>query len=96
MNTKKQQIAQALKAAGYNNRKVTVKDVSGSLNWSFDVTIRDANVVLADVKAAANRFRDIDRCEASGEILSGGNTYIRFFAAPDVAVAWNVHPAQLL
>lgn len=74
MNSPADNIRAALKTAGFKSRQVTVKMPHYG---SVTVTIRDASVRLDAVKAVAMPFERISRCEASGEILSGGNTFVR-------------------
>lgn len=62
----------ALKAAGYNARQVTVRHDSCTLR----VTVRSARVSLAHVEEIAGAFEKIDRDQATGEILCGGNTFV--------------------
>lgn len=62
----------ALKTAGLNARQVTVRQ----RNSTLDVTIRDAAVSHAKVSAIAGAFESVHRCEASGEILLGGNVFV--------------------
>lgn len=71
-----QALRAALKAAGYNARKVTVRDRGGSTHTSLHVTIRDASVSLSKVRAIAAPHEHVRRDPASGEILLGGNTYL--------------------
>lgn len=68
-----QALRAALKAAGYNARRVTVREGNSSLQ----VSIRDAWVSLSKVEAIANKFSVVRHCETTGEILSGGNTFVR-------------------
>jgi hypothetical protein len=89
MSNKKTLITEAIKALGYNSRQVSVKDNGGSSNWSFDVTIRDASVNYEKLSKAVNRFEKIDRCEASYEILSGGNTYVTVRLSDEVQAKWS-------
>jgi hypothetical protein len=63
----------ALKQAGFNARMVTVRDRHSTLY----VTIRDASASLTKVKAIAEPFESVSRDHATGEILSGGNTFLR-------------------
>lgn len=65
----------ALKSAGYNSRKVTVRDRGGSLETSLLVTIRSADVSLTAVTEIAAPFANIHR-DGYGEILGGGNTFV--------------------
>lgn len=62
----------ALKTAGFNGRKVTVRLDQSTLR----VTIRDPSAPLSTVKTIADRFSSIRRCEKTGEILCGGNTFV--------------------
>jgi hypothetical protein len=72
-----QQLKAALKAAGYNQRQVSVRNRPGGLSWSLVVTVRCSSVDIEKVKHVAGTFESIDRCEYSGEILGGGNIYVR-------------------
>lgn len=62
----------ALKTAGFSAQQVTVRQ----RNSTLDVTIRDAAVSQAQVKAIAGAFESVRRDEASGEILIGGNVFV--------------------
>jgi hypothetical protein len=62
----------ALKAAGFNARRVSVRADHSTLR----VTVRDASVSLTQVAAIANAFEVVRRDHASGEILCGGNTFV--------------------
>ncbi|MEO7734895.1 MAG: hypothetical protein ABIY55_28325 [Kofleriaceae bacterium] len=63
----------ALKQAGFNARMVTVRERHSTL----DITIRDASAALTKVKSIADRFELVTRDHATGEILCGGNVFIR-------------------
>ena len=71
-STPAQTLRAALKAAGFNARRVTVRQNHSTLY----VTIRDAWTSLTQVKAIADKFEVVRRCEASGEILCGGNIFV--------------------
>lgn len=68
-------IRAALKAAGYNARRVTVKSGGSSTHSSYKVTIRDASVSLSAITKIAMPYENVRR-DGYGEILSGGNTYV--------------------
>jgi hypothetical protein len=70
--TPAQALRAALKAAGFNARRVTVRERGSSLY----VSIRDAGASLSKVDAIANKFSVVSRCEVTREILSGGNTFV--------------------
>jgi hypothetical protein len=67
-----QALRAALKAAGFNARRVTVREDHNTLR----VTIRDAWASLSKVTAIAAPFERVSRCDATGEILSGGNVFL--------------------
>ena len=62
----------ALKTAGYSARQVTVRQRHSTL----DVAIRERGVSLTKVSTIAGAFESVRRCEASGEILLGGNVFV--------------------
>lgn len=63
----------ALKQAGFNSRQVSARHDHSTLR----VTIRDASVSLTRVQEIAGAFESVSRDQATGEILAGGNTFIR-------------------
>jgi hypothetical protein len=71
-NSPAQALRAALKAEGFNARCVTVRQHYSTLH----VTIRDAWVSLTRVKKIADKHSVVRRCEATGEILCGGNTFV--------------------
>lgn len=62
----------ALKVAGFNARCVTVREHHSTLR----VTIRTPSASLTRIKEITAPFESVRRCQASGEILSGGNTFV--------------------
>src|SRR5437870_2363922 len=63
----------SLKQAGFNARKVSVRYLHSTLY----VTIRDGSVSLTRVTEIAGAFESVSRDHATGEILCGGNTFVR-------------------
>ena len=61
-----------LKDNGYSRKQVSVRNRNGSIQ----VTIKDLNVGVKKVESLVKGFEDISRCEAAGEILCGGNTFV--------------------
>lgn len=57
---------------GWTSRQVSVRNDRGSIRC----TIKAPGVQLAAVKEIASQHEVIHRCERTGEILSGGNTYV--------------------
>lgn len=70
------QIRATLKAKGWSSRLVSVRSESFSMGSAICVEIKSADVPIQAVKAIAQQHERIDRCEFSGEILSGCNRYV--------------------
>jgi len=70
---------------GYNAKFVTVKKRH---YYALDFTIRDASVNKKHLEKWVKRFESISRCEYSGDILSGGNTFVDVSASEDVKKQW--------
>ena len=66
------EIRSQLKTLGYSAHDVSVRSDHNSL----DITIRRNGLNVKAIKAVANSYENVSRCEISGEILSGGNTYV--------------------
>lgn len=60
---------------GLNNRQVSVRGERCTYSWAIRVTIK-VPVAKSKIEAIAKSAESIRRCEYSGEILSGGNTYV--------------------
>jgi len=60
---------------GLNCRKVSVRGRPCTYSWAIDVVIK-VPTAKSPIEAIAKGAESIDRCEYSGEILSGGNTYV--------------------
>lgn len=71
-----QQIRADLKAAGYKARDISVRCNNIGYSSAVRITIKKANIRKSDIEAIAKKYENIDRCDISGEILLGGNTYI--------------------
>ncbi|MEL7191477.1 MAG: hypothetical protein AAFO96_03490 [Bacteroidota bacterium] len=74
------EIRAAIKTLGYKtggkNADVTVRKRS---SYSFQITQKNPDLALQElamIELTVKNFQSIDRCEYSGEILSGANTYI--------------------
>jgi len=81
-------IRESLKAAGYGPKRVAVRNHSYSMGSSVNVTVKDATANLKEIEAIAHENENVRRCEYSGEILSGGNTF--------VFVAWSREAEQAM
>ena len=63
---------------------LTNKDLSLSVKWEgyskvINAKIKSENVNLDALKAALGEFENIHKCEKTGEILSGGNTFVSLY-----------------
>ena len=67
--------AELKRVLGYNARKVSVKQSNASMMCSFDFTIRDMKVDIDIIELFSDCIKKIHRCEHTGEILGGGNTF---------------------
>jgi hypothetical protein len=71
-DTAAQRLRTALKAAGYNTKRASVRHDGSTLR----VTLRDAGASSSAVHAIASSFVQVRRCEGDGDILCGGNTFV--------------------
>lgn len=65
-------IRQAPKEHGYSNRKVGVR-YDGYAIW---LTIKDLAIDIKEIEQLAKGYESYERDEFTGEILSGGNTFV--------------------
>lgn len=72
-NTPAARIRSNLKAAGIPAKAVSVRSRH---TGSVEVVVKSLAVDFRKVKEIAQQEENIRRCEATGEILSGGNTYV--------------------
>lgn len=80
----KNEVVAKLKAAGYNTKMVSVSVTHSRI----EATIRNASVSHKTVSDIVKSFESISRCEASGEILCGGNTFTSVEISDAVAAEW--------
>jgi len=64
------------KQLGVTNRQVSVRSRSSGYDEAIDIEIKDLTVNKMKVEEIASKYEYIRRCEYSGEILAGGNTYV--------------------
>lgn len=65
-------IRKALKEHGYSNRKVGVR-YDGYAIW---LTTKDLAIDIKEIEQLAKGYESYERDEFTGEILSGGNTFV--------------------
>ncbi len=80
-------IRATLKLRGWNARAVSVRCDYYSMGSSIYVTVRQFGISAQAVKDAVEGFARIDRCQMTGEILSGGNTFVHVDYATKVQEA---------
>jgi len=84
----KTEIRKQLKELGFNNRIIGVKERPGGLSWSFKLLIKDPTVDQKQIEDLARTFTSVDRCAASGEIMSGGNVFISVISYDSYLKYW--------
>ena len=72
------EIRAAYKRLGWNSRKISVRTDYYSMGSSIHIEIKSPEVDARKAEEIARGAEHIDRCEITGEILSGGNTYVHF------------------
>ena len=75
MKDRAQQIREALKAAGIKRSEVGVT-VMHYTALKLQLKVEASTLDMQAVFNASEGHESIDRCEATGEILSGGNTFV--------------------
>ncbi|MFJ1367006.1 hypothetical protein ACILDU_11275 [Capnocytophaga canimorsus] len=75
-----------LKRLGYSNRQISVQQKYAGYEEVIYIIFKfiPSKQLFKQVKELANKFRSVDYCQCSGEVLSGGNTFI------NVSVDWAV------
>lgn len=72
-----QKIREELKSIGYTSRMVSVTCSSALYDTAINVHIKDFTTVkINKVNEISKKYDKVDYDERSGEILSGGNTYV--------------------
>ena len=71
-----QAIRNELKARGYNSRRVGVTLKYAGYEAIICVTVKELAIDLKEIEAIARKYKAVDY-DSNGEILAGGNTYIR-------------------
>lgn len=77
-------IRNELKALGYNSRHISVKSRIAGYSDAIDISIKDLSINIREIDAIARECEEVRYDEYSGEILSGGNTYIHVNYDPKI------------
>ena len=72
-DTAKQIRAALKKELGFSRKQVSVRKSRGC---AVNVKVKTWEVLLSDVREVVKGFESVSRCEYSGEVLSGGNTFV--------------------
>lgn len=89
--TPAQQLKAMLKKAGFPIKMISVVYDSYSMGSSIKVKLLSFEIDSDAVKEVASQFESIRRCEATGDILGGGNQYVF------VDYCWRMeYPAEIL
>lgn len=75
--TTAQQVKAALKAAGFDTRKISVTSSYPGYEEVVNVQIKNVFINLEAIEAIAYKFREVAYDERCQEILAGGNTFVR-------------------
>lgn len=71
------EIRRKLKEMGLSSRKVGVSVRYGMYDALIELTLKDISLPLSTIEDIANKQEHIYECERTGEILAGGNTFVR-------------------
>lgn len=66
-----------LKAHGYNSRRVGVTLKYAGYSSVIRVTIKEKEIDKKEIESIAEKYKCYETDDRTGEILSGGNTFIR-------------------
>ena len=69
---------EALSSRRLKTTEVSVRRRDAGYSDAYYVTLRDDGIAMDFVRDLLRKFESIDRDEATGEILLGGNTYIHY------------------
>ena len=76
MTTAKEIRAAIKKEFNLNARQVSVKTRQGGYEQCFQVALKVRGVDFTKFREFCQGLSEVDRCEASGEVLAGGNTFV--------------------
>ena len=65
-----------IKKLGYNSKQVSVRSRICGYSDETRIEVKDLSCDIKAIEKACMKFESIDYDQYSGEILSGGNTYI--------------------
>lgn len=85
--TPAERVRAAFKREGWTSRDVTVKHNRFSGGSSLDATIRSTRPTGRRVLEILREEEHVRRCEYSGDILAGGNTYVSLRYSDEAKVA---------
>lgn len=85
----RKQVRETLKEMGLTTKDISVSVKCTGLSDKIEVRGKHENVPFKEIESALNKFVAIDRCQSSGEILSGGNTFLFVYHPDGYTRRWN-------
>jgi hypothetical protein len=79
------QLRQQFKRRGYNSRDISIRMEQYSLGSTIHIEIKTPKLPLPAVKAICKQAEHVRYCEASGEILSGGNRFVEIHRSRELS-----------
>lgn len=70
------EIKKALKEKGYASKDISIRKKYGGYSVAYYVKIKTPYIDKDAISKIVRKFESFEMCQASGEILMGGNTYI--------------------
>ena len=71
-----EKVRKVINDLGYTNKQIGVRNRPGGYETAIHITIKDLSIDLDQIRDATMHLEKVDYCEASHEILAGGNTFI--------------------
>jgi len=71
-----QAIKNELKANKITTKQVNIKGSIQGYDEVIKISIKDLSINKLQIENITNKYIEVSRCETSGEILHGGNTYV--------------------
>ena len=71
-----QAIRAELKKAGYGTKQISVRSRFCGYSDATDITVKDITCNIEEIRKICKKYEKIDYDKYSGDLLSGGNTYI--------------------
>lgn len=70
------EMKKALKEAGYDLRKISIRHHFAGCSDAYNVIVDSTEYDLGEIGKLLRKFESVDRDEITGEVLAGGNTFV--------------------